>query len=208
MSSQILSQYNLSDFVSSLCMSQKQSLRDHWEKIINGKEWFFTFTRRWSWETCLARALTSSGSILDWGRITKSIGVASGLMVMFLYESPLELWPEVRPDFRCLSTKKLSIRKCKYPDSKMLFHTEYLSQSHHLWTPLSKLCWQVLSQTEEKQCVSTYTNHEWSWKIKGLRFTSSLVVFYREPYLHQEFSCLQTLCSCWKLDETTTSSTQ
>jgi hypothetical protein len=38
-----------------------------------------TFRRRWSWTTCLARALTSSGSILDWGRTKKSNGVASGL---------------------------------------------------------------------------------------------------------------------------------
>jgi hypothetical protein len=43
-----------------------------------------TFMRCWSCEHCFARALISSGSILDWGRITKSKGVASGLDVSCL----------------------------------------------------------------------------------------------------------------------------
>lgn len=38
-----------------------------------------TFSRRWSWTACLARARICSGSILDCGRMTKSKGEASGL---------------------------------------------------------------------------------------------------------------------------------
>lgn len=50
-----------------------------------------TFIRCWSCEACFARALTSSGSTLDWGRITKSIGVASGLDACCLEED----WPDL-----------------------------------------------------------------------------------------------------------------
>lgn len=111
---------------------------------------FLTFILRWSWTTCLARARTASGSTLDWGRIMKSIDIASGLEACCLEDDC--------PDFEPLQIKrtKTQIYTMKFENIQQiklgllskeatgrlkLYLTAkiQLNQAHHLLMPFQQI---------------------------------------------------------------------